>query len=169
MLKRGPETAESGDAASRPAPGASSAAALLERWIAPVLLGVALSMSQAPQSSWLALPMALSLIAWMHGRSGSWRNAAWIGWSFGVGYFLPGLFWMGEAFLVEADRFAWMRPFAVTLLPMGLSLFWAAAFAFSWRLGAGPVSRALALVALMTLAETLRSTVLTGLPWGLFV
>ena len=41
--------------------------------------------------------------------------AAEIGWWFGFGYFLAGLFWVGEAFLVEAETFAVLLPFAVTL------------------------------------------------------
>ena len=145
------------------------AARLAEQWLAPLLLGAAASLSQTPHSAWMALPAALSLIAWLHGRAQTPWEAARVGWAFGVGYFLPGMLWMGEAFLVEAERFAWMRPFAVTLLPMGLSLFWAAAFGLAARMGGGPLSRALALAALLTVAETLRSTVLTGLPWGLFV
>ncbi|MEM9726646.1 MAG: apolipoprotein N-acyltransferase, partial [Pseudomonadota bacterium] len=93
--------------------------------------------------------------------------AARIGWLFGVGYFLPGLLWIGEAFLVEAERFAWMRPFAVTLLPMGLALFWGAAFWGAARLSGGPAGRALALAGLFAVAEYARSTLFTGFPWGL--
>lgn len=141
----------------------------LENWAAPLALGGALSLTQAPASLWMAAPLALSLAAWLLARAEGARAAARLGWLLGVGYFLPGLLWMGEAFLVEAERFAWMRPFAVTLLPMGLGLFWAAAFAAAARVDGGPVCRALTLAAAMTAAETLRSTVLTGFPWGLFV
>ena len=65
------------------------------------------------------------------------RSAA-VGWLFGFGYFAAGLFWIGEAFLVEADRFAWALPFAVTLLPAGLALFYGAATAAAalfWQAG----------------------------------
>ena len=31
----------------------------------------------------------------------------------GFGYFLAGLWWVGSAFLVEADRFAWALPLGV--------------------------------------------------------
>lgn len=164
----------SGGAAERPALGGISGLTAVffkfaEFWAAPLALGAALSLSQAPISRWLIVPLALSLAAWLLARAASPRSAARIGWLLGVGYFTPGLLWMGEAFLVEAERFAWMRPFAVTLLPMGLSLFWGAAFAGAARLGEDPVSRATALVATLTVAETLRSTVLTGFPWGLYV
>ena len=52
--------------------------------------------------------------------------AAEIGWWFGFGYFLAGLYWIGEAFLVEADRSSpSLMPVAVTLMPAGLALFYA--------------------------------------------
>ena len=45
-----------------------------------------------------------------------------------------------SAFLVEADKFAWLLPFAVTLMPAGLALFYAAAAAAA-RAGAGQHAR----------------------------
>ncbi len=56
-------------------------------------------------------------------RRALFLRAASAGWWFGFGYFLLGLFWIGEAFLVEAEVFAWLMPFAVLLLPAGLALF----------------------------------------------
>ena len=41
------------------------------------------------------------------------RPAFAIGWWFGFGYFLAGLWWIGGALLVEAESFAWALPFAV--------------------------------------------------------
>ena len=32
------------------------------------------------------------------------------GWGFGFGFFFAGLYWIGFAFLVEADKFAWLMP-----------------------------------------------------------
>ena len=47
--------------------------------------------------------------------------ASLIGWWFGFGYFLAGLYWVGYAFLVDAKTFGWLLPFAVTALPAGLA------------------------------------------------
>ena len=41
------------------------------------------------------------------------RAAALDGWWLGFGYFVAGLWWLGDAFLVEADRFAWALPLGV--------------------------------------------------------
>ena len=92
--------------------------------------------------------------------------ASAVGWWFGFGYFLAGLFWIGEAFLVEAERFAWLMPFAVTLMPAGLALFYAAATAaaaYLWRPG---LERVVALALALSAAEWLRGHILTGFPWN---
>lgn len=96
------------------------------------------------------------------------RAAAAIGWWFGFGYFLAGLWWIGSAFLVEADVFAWMLPFAVAGLPAGLALFYALATALAavfWTPGPG---RTFALALGFAAAEWLRGHVLTGFPWNGF-
>src|SRR5690606_4988910 len=92
--------------------------------------------------------------------------ASTVGWWFGFGYFLAGLFWIGEAFLVEAERFAWLMPFAVTLMPAGLALFYAAATAaaaYLWRPG---LERVVALALALSATEWLRGHILTGFPWN---
>ncbi|MGE0855882.1 MAG: apolipoprotein N-acyltransferase [Hyphomicrobiaceae bacterium] len=94
------------------------------------------------------------------------RQAAWAGWWFGFGYFLAGLFWIGEAFLVEAEKFAWLLPVAVMGLPAVLAAFFAAAAsaaALIWRRG---WTRVFALALTFSAAEWLRGHVLTGLPWN---
>ena len=52
------------------------------------------------------------------------------GWWMGFGYFLAGLWWVGSALLVEADKFAWALPLAVVALPAALAVFPGAGFAF---------------------------------------
>ena len=92
--------------------------------------------------------------------------AAGVGWWFGFGYFVAGLFWVGEAFLVEAETFAVLLPFAVTLLPAGLALFYAAAAGIAARFWAGGARRVLVLALTLSAAEWLRGHVLSGFPWN---
>jgi len=95
------------------------------------------------------------------------RAAALTGWSFGFGYFLFGLYWIGFAFLVDAERFLWALPFAVTLLPAGLAFFFAAAAALAKCFWAPGARRLLAFAIAIALTEWLRGHILTGFPWNL--
>ncbi|MDQ0472366.1 apolipoprotein N-acyltransferase [Labrys wisconsinensis] len=98
----------------------------------------------------------------------SLRAAAWIGWCFGFGYFLAGLWWIGQAFLVDADDFAWLMPFAVVLLPAGLALFHALGFALARLVWPAGPARILGFAAALAAVEWLRGHVLTGFPWNAF-
>jgi len=103
-----------------------------------------------------------------HTRSAAWRQAALTGWTFGFGFFVAGLYWIGFAFLVEAEKFAWLMPLAVAALPASLALFYALAVwiaALLWRPGA---ARIFILAAALFGAEWLRGHILTGFPWNLW-
>lgn len=97
----------------------------------------------------------------------SWE-AAKVGWWLGFGYFLAGLWWLGAAFLVEADEFAWALPLGVMGLPAALAFFTAVGFAASRLIWANNSARILALAAGLGFSEWLRSVVLTGFPWNNF-
>jgi apolipoprotein N-acyltransferase len=88
------------------------------------------------------------------------------GWWFGFGYFLAGLWWIGAAFLVDAEQFAWLLPLAVIALPAGLALFWGLAAAFAQLFWRDDWRRILALTAALGAAEWARGHVLTGFPWN---
>ena len=98
-------------------------------------------------------------------RSATVRGAVWMGWLAGFAYFLIGCWWVAEAFLVNPAQ-AWMAPFAASLLPMGLGLFWAAATGLYRRFAPSGVARVLVFAAAFGLLEWLRGHVLTGFPWN---
>ncbi|MFZ1105081.1 MAG: apolipoprotein N-acyltransferase, partial [Hyphomicrobiaceae bacterium] len=139
--------------------------------------GAVSALAMAPFFLWPVLWLTLPALVWLidgavarHAEEGSWRRrlaaAAETGWWWGFGYFLAGLYWIGEAFLVEAETFAVLMPLAVVLMPAGLALFHAAAAALAamvWRPGA---SRVVALALALSAAEWLRGHILTGFPWN---
>lgn len=96
------------------------------------------------------------------------RAAFGAGWWLGFGYFLAGLWWLGAAFLVEADKFAWALPLGVVGLPIILAIFTGAGFTLArvlWRPGSG---RVLIFAAALTASELARGLLFTGFPWNVW-
>ena len=94
-------------------------------------------------------------------------SAFWRGWLAGLAYFAVAIWWVWQAFMVEADEHGWQAPFAVVGLAAGLALFWGMTAA-AYRLIAPRSSRRiLVFAALFALAEWLRGHILTGFPWDL--
>ena len=127
----------------------------------------------APFSFWPILFLTFPILIWLvDGASASrWGGAAAAfvdGWCFGFGYFVAGLYWIGNAFLVDAKMFGWLLPIAVTILPAGLALFTGLGLALARLLWIRGPLRVLALAVGLTVAEWLRGHVLTGLPWNTF-
>lgn len=155
---------------------------VLEGWRAALLAVFAGAMSAlaiAPYHFFPVLFVTLPILVWLldgavppagsAGFLGIFRRfwpAFRTGWLFGFGYFLAGLWWIGKAFLVDADEFIYLLPLAVLALPAGLALFWGAAAALSRLAWSEGWVRIAALAASFTLAEWLRGTVLTGFPWN---
>jgi apolipoprotein N-acyltransferase len=95
------------------------------------------------------------------------RSAFLTGWAFGTGYFFAGLYWVGIAFLVDAEQFAALIPLAIGGLAAGLGLFPAVAILAVWATRRRGLPRAALLAAMWLALEWLRSWVFTGFPWNL--
>ncbi|MBM3491692.1 MAG: apolipoprotein N-acyltransferase [Alphaproteobacteria bacterium] len=129
--------------------------------------GAAAAAGFAPLHALPLAPLGLAILLLLLRRATPWRALS-LGWCFGFGHFLAGLYWVGLAFLVEADRFAWLIPFAVSGLPALLAVFPAlAAGACVLAVPRPGFSRALAFAAGWTALEWLRAHALTGFPWNL--
>jgi len=118
------------------------------------------------------LTIAVWLIDGAHDRGerrpliASLRAAFGTGWWMGFGYFVAGLWWVGSAFLVEADRFAWALPLGVVALPAALAFFPAAGFAMARLVWSPGPARVFALAFGLGLAEWARGLLFTGFPWN---
>ena len=138
-----------------------------------LVAGALSSLAMAPFNAWPVLFLTFPVMVWLIDGAGGGRlqglpAAAMAGWWFGLGYFVPGLYWIGNAFLVDAPTFAWLMPFAVLGLPAYLALFPAFGFGLARLIWSKDGSRVIALAASLTASEWLRGHVLTGFPWNAF-
>jgi apolipoprotein N-acyltransferase len=139
--------------------------------------GALSALALPPYGLWPVLALTFPVLVWLldgaveqgdSSRRRRWLPGFSIGWWFGFGFFLTGLWWIGSAFLVDGDRFAWMMPFAVLAMPVGLALFPAVAISFAARFWADGSSRLLLLALVLSSSDYVRGHVLTGFPWNVF-
>lgn len=129
--------------------GALAAGALPPLYIVPLL--------------WIAFPGLL----WLLDGARRWSRAFLIGWAFGLGYFAAGLYWVGYSFLVDAERFGTIMPFAVGALAAGMALFPALAMVAVWFGRMRGLARIFLLAAAWLASEWARAWAFTGFPWNL--
>ena len=144
-----------------------------KRAVIALMAGALSVLSMAPFNAWPVLFLTFPVAVWLidGAAAGKWRGvpaAALSGFWFGLGYFVPGLYWIGNAFLVDAPTFAWLMPFAVLGLPAYLALFPALGFALARLIWTRDTSRVLALAIGLTISEWLRGHLLSGFPWNAF-
>src|SRR3954449_13114675 len=144
-----------------------------KRALIALFAGMLSALAMAPINAWPVLFLTCPVMVWLIDGAGAGGlrgvpAAAMAGWWFGLGYFVPGLYWLGYAFLVDAPTFAWLMPFAVLGLPAYLALFPALGFALARLIWTRDGSRVIALPIGLTISEWLRAHVLTGFPWNTF-
>lgn len=103
-------------------------------------------------------------------RTARWTDAVVLGWCFGFGYSVAGVYWVAHALLSVSSAFGWLLPFAIAGAVGGLSAllgcFTAIAVGMSRAFWPGGPARILVLAICWTVGEWLRAWVFTGFPWN---
>ncbi|HLZ66367.1 MAG TPA: apolipoprotein N-acyltransferase [Aliidongia sp.] len=132
-----------------------------------LLFGMLAAAAMPPFNLAPTLFLAFPGLIWLIDERPGWRGAFADGFLWGLGFYIPSLYWTTEALFVDIGQFWWMVPFALVGLPALLSLFNGAATALARRFWQPGIGRILALAAAWSLFEWLRGHVLTGFPWVL--
>jgi apolipoprotein N-acyltransferase len=135
------------------------------------LLGVVLAGALPPIDLTPLIFIAFPGLLWLDdGSAGPWASAR-LGYAFGLGFFVAGLYWVAAALFVDIARFWWALPFAVLGLPALMSFYPATAMVAvrlatrRWRL---PAAARICLFAVAwSAAEWGRGHWLSGFPWNL--
>ncbi|WP_090674127.1 apolipoprotein N-acyltransferase [Aureimonas jatrophae] len=139
--------------------------------LAGAVATLALAPFNIPAVGFLSFPVLVWLIDGASGEPGrSALRRAFpafrIGWCFGFGYFVGGLWWLGSALLVDGPEFAWALPLAVVGLPAVLAIYHGLGCLLARLAWSGGPWRLLALAAGLSAAEVARGTLFTGFPWN---
>jgi apolipoprotein N-acyltransferase len=129
--------------------------------------GAVAAFAMPPFDAWPVLFIAVPLfILLLDGAAAApLRSRFLLGWLFGFGYFIVAFHWIAFAFLVEAETYLWMMPFAVGGLAAGMAIYWGLAAAMATALWSGGIARIVWFATCIAAAEWLRGHLLTGFPW----
>ncbi|MFC3124881.1 apolipoprotein N-acyltransferase [Pseudoroseomonas globiformis] len=135
-------------------------------WLAAFGLGGLAALALPPLHIVPVLLLAIPGLLWLLDGARSARQAAVLGFAWGWGHHMAGLYWISHSLLIDPWRWGWLVPVAVPGLALPLALYIAAATALAWRAAPG-WPRWLAFAAAWTLMEWLRGLLFTGFPWNL--
>ena len=134
-----------------------------------IFAGWVSAFAMAPVSFWPCMFAGLSALYWLFSKTQGAGQAFFAGFFFALGYFVTGLWWIGNALLVEGNDFAWVWPISVIGLPTLLGLFTGTYLAIA-RMAFSPHSLKgfVAFCFFLTLSEWARGNAFTGFPWNLY-
>jgi apolipoprotein N-acyltransferase len=132
-----------------------------------LLFGALAAAAMPPFNLMPTLFLAFPGLVWLIDHRPGWRGAFADGFFWGLGFYIPSLYWTSEALFVDIAQFWWMVPIALVGLPAVMALFNGAAAAIARRTTAPGLGRILMLAAAWGLFEWLRGHILTGFPWVL--
>ena len=87
------------------------------------VLGVGAAAALPPFDLTPLLAVVFPGLLWLDDGSASLWASFRLGWVFGFGFFLAGLYWIAAALFVDIDRFWWLVPFAAAGLPAGFAVY----------------------------------------------
>ena len=145
---------------------------LANKFFHAFLAGAFLNLAFAPFNFFIAVFVSLSAFFLLLEKETHKKQIFWLGFAFGFGHFLCGVYWIAISLLVDAVSFAWLIPFAITLIPAALAtyigllslLYKFLLRRFSLKL----LWHKITVFALCWLFfEILRSVLFSGFPWNL--
>ena len=138
-------------------------------WLA-LALGLVSATGFQPLGLWPLALLAMGAFALLLPLAAGARQAAWLGWLFGLGHFTFGNNWIATAFTYQSNMPAVLGWAAVPLLAVYLAVYPALAAAGARALvrGRAGLPLALAFAGCWIVAEWLRSWVFTGYAWNPF-
>lgn len=137
------------------------------RALAALALGALLALALPPFHLVPLAAVALTGLVWLVGSASGPRGAFALGWLFGFGHFLAGLWWIVNALLLFGWQFLPVYPIVIGLLPSILAVFVALACAALKLTPLEGPARILAFAGWWTALEWARGHMFSGFPWNL--
>lgn len=130
-----------------------------------LVLGLLSPLAFAPVFLFPILFVTFSCFLFLLSNSISKKNAFLLGWWFGFGFFISGLYWISFALLLDVSSFGWLIPFAVLLIPAILAIYVGLTGLLAKTFSKNKYQLLINFICLWTIVEIIRVNILTGAPW----
>jgi len=130
-------------------------------------LGLLLATTFAPLHWVIFLPVCFSGLLILLKCATNKKQAFFIGWWFGWGQFIAGLYWVGVAFTIDANAHAALLPLPVLGLPAFLAIFTGLVTLATHVTKLQKLFRIAIFTSFWVFLEYVRGTIFTGFPWNL--
>lgn len=114
----------------------------------------------------LLVPSFCGLV-WLLNGASSRKRFFLDGWWWGWGFYMSGLYWFCIALLTDADKFAWLIPFALFGLTAVIAIYQGVACLLFSYVRAQGIFRVFLFSVIWVLVEYARGHLFTGFPWNL--
>lgn len=133
-----------------------------------IFCGLLLTMALPPYYFYLSAILAFSIFFWLINSISVVRNIVACGYWFGFGFFAGGLYWIGNALLIDITRTGWLYPLTLFLNGAFFGIFTILpAYFGSWKKIKSLTARMLLFSAMWGFsAEWVRSWFFSGFPWN---
>ena len=138
-----------------------------KRYAAAFALGAIMTLTTAPVAFVPLLLLCAPGFAILARNAPTRLKSFAVGWAFGAGYFISGLYWVSAALFVDIQQWKWVLPLSLVVGPAVLALHYGLIPLLARRFRDHEGAYALALVVSWAAVEWLRGHWLTGFPWNL--
>jgi len=129
--------------------------------------GVLATLTLAPFYLFPLIIPAFSGLYWLLNAAPTPGRAFRDGWWWGWGFYMSGLYWFCVALLTDAEKFAWLIPFALFALTAVIAVYCGIACWLLAQTRTRGLSRIFTFSALWLAVEFARGHLFTGFPWNL--
>lgn len=144
---------------------------IFNQYFSSFFLGAISALAFAPSYFiFLAVIGFTGLFLLIHNQK-NFKRSFLLGWFFGFGHFVVGLYWISISLFVDIKQFFWLLPFSITLIPAAAAVYIGLTTALTNKISDFLKFTKFQKILLFTLIwicfEFLRSILFSGFPWNL--
>lgn len=141
------------------------------QFFASFIFGSISALAFAPTNLIFLAVIGFSALFLLIDRETNPKKCFWLGWNFGFGHFLVGLYWISISLLVDIVKFGWLIPFAISLIPAACAVYIALTTFLTKKISSflqlNKLERIFVFILFWLFFEYLRSILFSGFPWNL--